>query len=98
MRIIIFVVDVNDISLRTHRRLMMHCVQNVPPYRTDYEGDAEKGNLLAYLIERAEHYRVSILALQSDESHYDFDDARNDFLEDLWDVIYPHLVDIDKEN
>ncbi len=58
--------------------------------------------LVAHLREQDEHYRTVIQPLYPDTETYpddgsdnfeDFDAARNEFLESLWDVVGQHFAD-----
>jgi len=54
--------------------------------------------LLAYIKEQVRHYRAEILPLypsSDDESDSGpFDEAKNEFLESLWDIVCQHFDDV----
>lgn len=54
-------------------------------------------DLLAHLSEQAEYYKAEILPLfqDSDDGFERYDALKNEFLENLWDVIYQHFEDIE---
>lgn len=56
--------------------------------------------LICHLREQAQKYKENILPLYPNDSylvatqnHIDFDEAKYEFLESLWDVIYQHFTD-----
>lgn len=62
-------------------------------------GTTENDKLLAFLQEQYAEYQDNILPIcsqssQSDDAGYEFDDAKNEFLESLWDVIKQHFDDV----
>lgn len=55
--------------------------------------------LLCHLREQAREYKENILPLfvdaeTSDNSFETYDSEKNEFLENLWDVIYQHFTDV----
>lgn len=57
--------------------------------------------LIAYLAEEAKEYKENILPLLDAKNNFEnpdfveFDEAKNEFLESLWDVIYQTFLDGD---
>lgn len=60
-----------------------------------------KEDLLAHLLEQAKEYKANVLPLYPSDDEPDsvttdfseFDEAKNELLESLWDVIYQHFSD-----
>lgn len=46
-------------------------------------------DLLAHLLEQAKEYKANVLPLYPSD---DFDEAKNELLESVWDVIYQHFI------
>lgn len=61
--------------------------------------DKPSGGLLAHIAEQVQEYKENILLLYPDFEHGDdngfevFDSEKNEFLENLWDVIMQHFDD-----
>lgn len=58
--------------------------------------ETETGNLLAFLADECKRYKAEIMPMYPTDEMDDcqeFDWAKSEFLDDLWDTIYQHFTD-----